>query len=126
MSVMANSAPFVTLQRDTGAIEKWRPAADRDSDAMLFASDVALAVTAVKTSAYTAKLREVVLGDASGGAFNVTALTPAAGASFRVKNVGGSNNVTVIHSAAETVDSGVLTPGQAALFISNGTDWFRF
>lgn len=123
---MANSAPFVTLQLNTGEIVKARPAADRDSDAMLFASDVQLTVTAVKTAAYTAKLREVVLADPTGGAFNITALAPAAGATFRVKNVGSANNVTVVHSAAETVDSGVLTPGQSALFISDGTNWFRF
>lgn len=123
---MANSAPFVTLQLDTGAVVKARPAADRDSDAMLFASDVLLTVTAVKTAAYTAKVREAVLADATAGAFNVTAPTPAAGATFLVKNVGGSNNVTVVHHAAETLDSGTLAPGDEGYFISNGTNWYRF
>lgn len=94
-------------------------------------SGTAIAIS-TKTSAYTATTSdEVLLCDASGGAFSVT-LPPAADATrkvLRIKKIDDSDNfLTVQASLTETIDgrNTQILPTQynAVAIVSNGTAWF--
>jgi hypothetical protein len=84
-----------------------------------------------KVAAYTAVDGDVLLCDASGGAFSVTLPPAASGASILVKKTDASANaVTVDGDAAETID-GALTLALAAQYAaitlwSDGTSWWVF
>lgn len=83
-----------------------------------------------KTAAYTATASDdVILCDASGGAFSVTlpAVASSAGKVFTIKNVGASGTVTIDGNASETID-GATTVAMATQYnfrtiICDGTEW---
>lgn len=92
-------------------------------------SETSVASTVVaKTAAYSAADGDVVLANASGGAFTVTLPAPASGVKVTVKNVGATGIVTVGPHAAETIDGAdhYVLPTQylSRDFLSNGTDWW--
>lgn len=79
-----------------------------------------------KTGAYTAADGDVVLCDASGGNFNVTAPAPALSDCFTVKNRGATGTVTIVPHASENIEgaaSKAVLPSNAYTLISDGTDW---
>lgn len=90
------------------------------------------ALTAVKTSAYTAVegVDHVIRCDPSGGTFTVTLpATHTAGTEFVIKNVTSSTNVITIDPAdADTVDGAasitITSAYGVARVISDGTNWF--
>lgn len=68
----------------------------------------------VETGAYTANKNDIVLADASGGAFSVTLPAPDTGIKVNVKKTdSSSNNVTISTPNAETID------GMSSLSISS-------
>lgn len=83
----------------------------------------------VKSAAYTAADHDVVLANATGGAFTVTLPTPTNGAHVMVKKTDASANaVTVAHAGAETIDGAasvaLATQWARTELISDGTNWF--
>lgn len=82
-----------------------------------------------QTTTYPAGAHEVILGDASGGAFTVTlpAAADAENLSYTVRNIGASGDVTVDGDGAETIDgaaSATVSPGDALVVVSDGTEWW--
>ena len=87
-------------------------------------------VTAVKTSAHTAAIGELVRCDPSGGAFTVTLPTAASvsGQKIVIKNVTTSTNIiTLDGDGSETIDGSLtvlMSVGYQALTLcSDGTNW---
>lgn len=89
-------------------------------------------VTAIKTSDYTAAVRDLVRGDPSGGYFTVTAPSgAAAGDWFIVKNVTSSATTIIVSpSAAETFDGEAVYYLTASwgenMFVNDGANWMVF
>ncbi|MBK8696037.1 MAG: hypothetical protein IPN17_28195 [Deltaproteobacteria bacterium] len=86
-----------------------------------------------KTTTYTALAGDVLLCDASGGAFTVTlpAAATVSGSSISVKKSDASANaVTVDGNAAETIDGAATlalsTQYEAVTLWSDGTNWWVF
>jgi len=84
----------------------------------------------VKTAAYSAVSGDVVLANATGGAFAVTLPVPAAGVKVSVKKTDASANaVTVSPHASETIDGAssvvISTQYESDDFLSDGTNWWR-
>ncbi len=87
------------------------------------------AVTAVTTTYTAAATDDVILGDASGGAFTVTLPTAVGipGKRYTVKRTSASNNVTVDGDDSETID-GAATKALATQYafltiVSDGANW---
>lgn len=83
-----------------------------------------------KTAAYTATATDdVILGDASGGAFTVTLPTAVGipGKRYTIKRTSSSNNVTVDGDGSETIDGAttkaLATQYAAIVVVSDGTGW---
>jgi hypothetical protein len=88
-----------------------------------------LAVTAVKTGAYTASTWDFVLCDTSGGAFTVT-LPAASGngdAQISIKLVTAGNTLTIDGNASETIDGATTVTlnaqYEALTMICDGSNW---
>lgn len=81
-----------------------------------------------KTTTYTAASGELVLADASGGAFTVTLPAVASGATCTVKKTDSSINAVTVSPASGTIDGAatVRLTAQNASFdlMSDGTNWF--
>src|SRR4051812_13758549 len=82
------------------------------------------------TTAYTAADHDVVLANATGGAFAVTLPAPTAGAHIMVKKTDASANaVTVTRAGSATIDGAttlaLATQWSRAELISDGTNWFN-
>lgn len=88
-----------------GTLAKWKNAAG--------AGAANLVPTAVKSSAYTANVGELVLCDASGGTFNVTLPTaPADGVQVGVKKMDSSGNMPIaVRGGSDTFESGSTSFG---------------
>lgn len=84
-----------------------------------------------KSTTYTANINEMVLCDASGGAFTVTLPTAASASGKEVtvkKTDASANAVTVDGNGSETID-GALTSAlssqwDSVVVVSNGSNWF--
>lgn len=90
-----------------------------------------LAVTPVKTAAYTPKPGELVKVNASGGAFTLTLPTAKGlqGQSIVVQETANSTTaVTVATSLSQTINGGATVSLTTAYgrktFLSDGTNWF--
>lgn len=87
--------------------------------------------TVAKTAAYTAADDDVILGDASGGAFSVglPAAASSAGQVYTIKKTdSGGNAVTVDANASETID-GATTKALSAQYkyitiVCDGATWW--
>jgi hypothetical protein len=86
---------------------------------------------ASKTANYTATAAEhVILCDPTGGSFTITlpaAATAGSGKVLVVKNIAGSNTVTIDADGSETIDgaaTAVVYFGASYTIICNGTAWF--
>jgi hypothetical protein len=88
-----------------GTLAKWKNAAT--------ASAAKLTPTALQTSAYTASAGELVLGDASGGTFNITLPTaPADGTQVGVKKMDNSGNMPIaVRGGSDVFESGSTSFG---------------
>jgi hypothetical protein len=60
--------------------------------------------------------------DADGANRDVTLPAAKNGLIYGIKNDGSADNIVVKDAGATTIET--LTPGQGALLVCNGTDWF--
>jgi hypothetical protein len=103
-----------------------------DAPGMRSALGVSYAVTASKTTTYTAVPGDIIPCDATGGAFTVN-LPAASGVvqSISIKKTDASvNAVTIDGNASETIDGATTrllsTQYEAVTLWSNGTNWMVF
>jgi hypothetical protein len=76
--------------------------------------------------------KKIIICDSSGGAFNLTLPTPAAGFAISVKDKLGTfstNNVTLVRAGSEKIENLAANYAMQADFgsyhiVSDGTDWF--
>lgn len=85
-----------------------------------------LTPTATKTANYTAVSGDLVLCDASGGAFNVTLPTATNGHYVAVKKSNGDssfNAITIIGTIDGVSNTTINTFGETIYLVANGTEW---
>ena len=82
-----------------------------------------------KTSGYTAVAGDVVLANASGGAFSITLpLNPSTGSFVIIKKVDASINAVTVNGNGDTIDGAatvdIVNQYESLTCISDGTSWY--
>lgn len=82
---------------------------------------------ATKTSAYTAKIGEVVAGDTTSAGFTVTLPTPVKGQPpVTVFRIAGSNNITVAGTINGSTNTTVSTVAKTFVALDDATGYVAF
>jgi hypothetical protein len=115
----------VYVKTDAGSSTNWNLFTTSTAPPIFDVSSISTNTNAVSGATY--------LVDVSGGAVTVTLPAPAVDAFVRVKDSSGSantNNITVARNGSESIDgvAGNFTLDsnyESAVFVSDGTDWWR-